>query len=77
MPGKNLVFKLYGQNLVSAIEVSVFFNCQNFINRLISDYDFWNVDWHERKEQVALTDFLKKFFFGQMSHFGPKNGTSS
>ena len=33
---------------LSANEISVFFNRQYFINRLISDFDFWNVaDWHE------------------------------
>ena len=28
-------------------EISVFFNCQYFTNRLISDFDFWDVDRHE------------------------------
>ena len=28
-------------------EISVFFNCQYFFNRLISDLDFWQVDRHE------------------------------
>ena len=47
MPGKNLVLKLYGQKWISANEISVFFNCQYFINKLISDFDFWNVDRHK------------------------------
>ena len=28
-------------------QYSVFFNRQYFINRLISDFDFWHVDRHE------------------------------
>ena len=53
------------------------FHYQYFINTLISDFNFWNVDRHERKEPSLLTGFLKKFLFGQMDHFGPKNGASS
>ena len=34
-------FSSYGQNW------PVVFNPQYFINRLISDFDFWNVDRHE------------------------------
>ena len=33
---------------------------QYFTNRLISDFDFWHVDRHERKKQGSLTGFLKK-----------------
>ena len=47
MPKKSLVLRLYGQKWLSANEISVVFNCQYFINRLISDFDFWNVDNHE------------------------------
>ena len=54
-------------------QYSVFFNRQYFINRLISDFDFWHVDRHEWKKQGSLTSFLKKFSFGEMGHFGPKN----
>ena len=64
------------QKCLSASEISVFFNCQYFINRLISDFDFWHVDRYEWKEQDLLTGFLKEFSFGQMDHFGPKNGAS-
>ena len=32
---------------LSASEISVFFNCQYFINRLISEFYFWNEDRHE------------------------------
>ena len=46
--GKIWFSSYYGQNWLSAIEISVFFNGQYFINRLISDFDFWNVaDRHE------------------------------
>ena len=34
----------YGPKWLSANEVSVFFNHQYFINRLISKSDVWNVD---------------------------------
>ena len=40
-------YSSYGQNWLSANEISVVFNPQYFINRLISDFDFWNVDRHE------------------------------
>ena len=46
--GKIWLSIYYGQKWLSANEISVFFNRQYFINRLISDFDFWNVaDWHE------------------------------
>ena len=45
------------------------FHHQYLINTLISDFNFWNLDRHERKEPSLLTGFLKKFLFGQM---GPK-----
>ena len=37
----------YGQKWLLANEISVFFNSQYFINRLISDFDFCNVDRHQ------------------------------
>ena len=40
-------FSSYNQKWLSANEISVFFNCQYFINRLISDFDFWHADRHE------------------------------
>ena len=40
-------FSGYSQNWLSANEISVSFNQQYFINRLISDIDFWHVDRHE------------------------------
>ena len=46
MPRKNLVLKLWSK-LALANEISVFFNHQYFINRLISDFLFWNVDRDE------------------------------
>ena len=57
--------------------MSVFFNCQFFSNRLISDFDFRYVDRHEWKKQGSLTGFLKKFLFRQIDHFGPENGAFS
>ena len=62
---------------LSANEISVFFDRQYFLNGLISEFDFWNVNKHEWKEQGLLTGFLKKFLFGQKDHTGPKNYTSS
>ena len=47
MPEKNLVLKLCGQKWLSPNEISVFFNYQYFIDSLISDFDFWNVDRNE------------------------------
>ena len=61
----------------STNEMSVFFNRQYFINRWIPDFDLWHVDRLEWKEQGLLTGFLKKFSFGQMGYFGPKNDASS
>ena len=37
-------FPSYGQKWLSVNEILVLFNRQYFINRLISDFDFWNVD---------------------------------
>ena len=49
-----------------ANEISVFFNLQYFIDRLISDFDFWHVvDMREWKKQGTLTGFLKKFSYGE------------
>ena len=59
------------------VRFQYYFNRQYFINRLISDFDFWHLDRHELKEQGFLTGLLKKFSFGQMGHFGSKNGASS
>ena len=53
-------FSSYCQKWLSANEISVFFNCEYFTNRLISDFDFWHVDRHEWKKQGSLTGFLKK-----------------
>ena len=43
IPGKNLVLNLWAK-ILSANEISVFFNRQYFINELISDFNFLNVD---------------------------------
>ena len=45
--GKIWFLSYYGQKWLSANEISVFFNRQYFLNRLISHFDFWNVDRHE------------------------------
>ena len=70
-------FSSFSQKWLSANEISVFFNRQYFGNRLTSDFGFWHVDRHERKKQGSLTDFLKKFSFREMGHFGPQNCASS
>ena len=48
---------------------SVFFNHQYLTNRLISDFDFWNVDRHEQQEVGISTGFLKNFRLGKWAHF--------
>ena len=55
-------FSSYSQKRLLANEISVFFNRQYFTIRLIFDFDFLHVD-----------SFVKKFSFGEMGHFGPKN----
>ena len=60
-----------------ANEISLFFNCQYFTNRLVSHFDFWHVGRDEWKKQGSLTGFLKKFSFVEMGHFGSKNCASS
>ena len=40
-------FSSYSRKWLSANEISVFFNCQHFTNRVRSDFDFWDVDRHE------------------------------
>ena len=59
------------QKCLSASEISVIFNCQYFINRLISDYDFLHVDRHECKEQ-GLTGFLESSHLCKWTILGPK-----
>ena len=39
--------QVIAKNVSRANEISVFFNCQYFTNRLMSDFDFWYVDRHE------------------------------
>ena len=39
-------------------------------------YEFWHVDKLKWNVQSLLTGFLKKFSFGQMGYFGPKNDAS-
>ena len=47
-----------------ANEISVFFNNQYLINGLTSDFDFWNVDRHEWKEQgLLINEFSEKNIF--------------
>ena len=36
-----------GSQVIAKNGSQPFFNCQYFINRLISDIDFWSVDRHE------------------------------
>ena len=48
-----------------------------FINGLTSNFDFWNVDRHEWKEQDVLMGFLERIFSRRLGHFGPQNGASS
>ena len=48
-------FSSYSQKCFSANEISVFFNHQYLVNRLISDFDFWHINTHEWKEQGLLT----------------------
>ena len=63
-------FSNYSQKLLSTNEISMFFNRQYFINRLISDFDFWHVDRHEWKEQqVLLTCFLEKLSGSALTNF--------
>ena len=50
MPEKNLVFKLWSKMLAAN-------NHPYFINGLTSDFDFLNVDIHERKKQSLLIGF--------------------
>ena len=48
----NILRKLYAwEKMALGNEISVVFNCQYFIIRLISDFDFWHVD---RSEQGCL-----------------------
>ena len=40
--------------MLPASEISLFFDSQYFINGLIYDFRFWNVDMHEWKEQSRV-----------------------
>ena len=55
--GKTWFFSC-SQKWLSVNGISVFFNHQNFINKIISDFDFWCVDRHEWKEQGILMGFV-------------------
>ena len=57
-------FSSYDQKWLSAKEISVFFNCRYFINRLISEFEFWHVDRHGRNEQDSSQVFWKNFILG-------------
>ena len=41
-------FSSYGQKTLSVNKISVFFNRNYLINRLLSDFNFWNVDRHQQ-----------------------------
>ena len=69
---RKISFLSYSPKWLPANDISVFFNRQYFINRFIFDFDFWYVDRHGSKEQCFITDFLKKFSFGQMGRLDPK-----
>ena len=71
-------FSSCGQNWLSTNGFQeVFFDHQYFINRLISDFDFWNVDRDEWQKLGLSTGFLKNFRWGKLAHFGSKNDASS
>ena len=66
---RKIWFSSFSPKCPLANEISVFFNCQYFSNRSISDFDFWHIDRHECKKQGSLTGFLKKnFSFGEMGN---------
>ena len=66
-------FSSYSQKWLSVNEISVSYNHQCFTNRLISDFDFWHVDRHERKKQGSLTGSVKKYSHLQkQAILGPK-----
>ena len=52
-------FSSYSQNWLLVNEISVFFNCQYFANRLTSDFDFWHLDRYERKTRL-INRFAEK-----------------
>ena len=45
-------FSSYSQKWLLANEISVFFNCQYFTNRLISDFKFWHVDGQNERNKA-------------------------
>ena len=47
-----------------ANEISVFFNHQYFINRLMSDFDFWHVYRSNRYIKILSVVFREKISFG-------------
>ena len=57
------------QKLLSANQISVFFNCQYLINGVTSDCDFLDRDRHEWSQQRLLIGFVKLFILGQRGHF--------
>ena len=68
-----MCFSSYGQKWLLANKISVFLNRQYYINRLIFDFDFWNVDRHELEELGLSAGLLKNFGLGKLTHFRSKN----
>ena len=73
---KNLVLTSYDQKWLSTNEISIFFNRQYFIYRLMCRFNFWNVDKNEGKIGLS-TSFLKKVWLGKLTPFQSKNDRSS
>ena len=63
--------------MLSANQISVFFNRQYLFNGFISHSNFLHKDRHKWAQQALLISFLKNPLLGQTGHFGPKNGASS
>ena len=62
---ENLFLKLWQKMLLSS-EILIFFKYQYFINILTSDFEFLNIDRHEKnewKEQGLSTHFWRKKMF--------------
>ena len=59
MREKDLVLK-YIQRWLSVNEILVFFNRQYFTNRLISDFDFWQVEIGRMNGTSSINRFSEK-----------------
>ena len=71
--GKSLLFSQEKQSIFGLKMV-----CPHNFGSVLKIFEkFFTMKWTKRYMEIILMVFLKKFSFGKMGHFGPKNGVTS